>query len=42
MKDKKELLFELNEKNVIDNRKFWKMVKPMLSDKFVNNEDYID
>ena len=28
----------LIEKNVIDNRKFWKTVKPMLSNKFVNNE----
>ena len=37
-KDKKELLFELNEKNVIDNPKFWKTVKPMLSNKFVNNK----
>ena len=37
-KDKKELLFELKRKNVIDNRKVWKTVKPMHSNKFVNNE----
>ena len=38
-KDKKELLFELKRKNDIDNRKFWKTVKPMLSNKFVNSEE---
>ena len=37
-KDKKELLFKLKQKNAIDNRKFWKTVKSMLSNKFVNNE----
>ena len=37
-KDKKELLFELKLKNVIDKRKFWKTVKPMLSNKFGNSE----
>ena len=35
-KDKKELLFELKRKNVIDKRTFWKT--PMLSNKFLNNE----
>ena len=33
-KDKKEL----NEKNVTDNQKLWKTVKPMLSNKFVDSE----
>ena len=37
-KDKKELLVELKRKKVIDNRKFWKMVKPVISNNFVNNE----
>ena len=38
-KDKKELLFELKQKNVIDNRKLLKSVKPILSSTFVNNEN---
>ena len=37
-KTKRSCYSNLNEKNVIDNRKVWKMVKPMLSNKFVNNE----
>ena len=37
-KTKRSYYSNLNEKNVIDNRKFWKTVKPMLSNKFVNNE----
>ena len=28
----------LNEKNVCDNRKFWKVVKPLLSNKIVSNK----
>ena len=28
----------LNEKNICDNRKFWKVVKPLLSNKIVSNE----
>ena len=31
-------LVELKRKKVIDNRTFWKMVKPVLSNNFVNNE----
>ena len=37
-KTKKSYFLNLNEKNVIDNQKFWKTVKPMLSNKFVNSE----
>ena len=39
-KGKKKLLFELKWKKrlIIDNRKFWKTVKPMLSNKFINSE----
>ena len=37
-KTKRSHYSNLNEKNVIDNRKVWNMVKPMLSNKFVNNE----
>ena len=39
-KGKKKLLFELKRKkrHIIDNRKFWKTVKPMLSNKFINSE----
>ena len=28
----------LNEENICDNRKFWKVVKPLLSNKIVSNE----
>ena len=38
-KDKKELLFQLKRKNIIDDRKFWKTVKPMLSNKFGKTND---
>ena len=38
-KTKRSYYSNLNEKNVIDNRKFWKTVKPILSNKFVNNEN---
>ena len=37
-KTKRSYYSNLNEKNFIDNRKFWKTVKPMLSNKFVNKE----
>ena len=37
-KTKRSYYSNLNEKNVIDNRKFWKTVKPMFSNKFVNSE----
>ena len=37
-KTKRSYYSNLNEKNVIDNRKFWKTVKPMLSNKFVNSK----
>ena len=37
-KTKRSYYSNLNEKNVIHNRKFWKTVKPMLSNKPVNNE----
>ena len=36
-KTKRIYYSNLNEKNVIDNRRFWKTVKPMLSIKFVNS-----
>ena len=38
-KDKKEFLSEFEQKNVKDNRKFWKTVKPMFLKKFVNSEE---
>ena len=37
-KTKRSCCSNLNKKNVTDNRKFWKTVKPVLSNKFVNNE----
>ena len=37
-KAKKEFYQNLDEKNVIDNKKFWKTVKPLLSDKSVSRE----
>ena len=37
-KTKRSYYLNLNKKNVIDNRKFWKTVKPLLSNKFVNTE----
>ena len=37
-KTKRSYYSNFNEKNVIDNRKFQKTVKPILSNKFVNNE----
>ena len=40
-KTKKQYYGDLNEKNVLDNKKFWKMVKPFLSDKCPLNEKII-
>ena len=37
-KTKRSYYSNLNEKNVIDNRKFWQIVKPMLSNKFTNSK----
>ena len=37
-KAKKEYYQNLDEKNVINNRKFWKTLKPLLSDKSVSRE----
>ena len=37
-KAKKEYYQNLDEKNVIDNKKFWKTVKPLLSDNSVSRE----
>ena len=37
-KAKNEFYQNLDEKNVIDNKKFWKTVKPLLSDKSVSRE----
>ena len=28
----------LDEKDITDNKKFWKIVKPLLSDKSINND----
>ena len=35
---KRDYYNNLNEKNICDNRKFWKVVKPLLSNKVVSNE----
>ena len=37
-KSKREYYSSLNEKKICDNKKFWKVVKPMLSNKIVSNE----
>ena len=37
-KAKKEYYQNLDEKNVIDNKKFWKIIKPLLSDMSVSRE----
>ena len=37
-KTKKENFGDLNQKNVSDNKKFWKTVKPFLSDKIISTE----
>ena len=38
-KAKKEFYQNLDEKNVIDNKKFWKTVKPLLSGKSISREE---
>ena len=40
-KEKKEFFARLNEKDIIDNRKFWHPVKPFLSDKVKSREAII-
>ena len=40
-KGKKEYCQNLHEKNVIDNKTFWKTVKPLISDKLVPGEKKI-
>ena len=40
-KSKKEYFGNLNEKNLCDNKKFWSVVKPLLSNKVVSNEKII-
>ena len=37
-KTRKQYYGDLNEKNVLDNKKFWKTVKPLLFDKCPLNE----
>ena len=37
-KSKRDYYNNLNEKNIYNNRKFWKVVKPLLSNKIVFNE----
>ena len=37
-KSKREYLNNLNQKNVCDNKKFWRVVKPLLSNKIISNE----
>ena len=37
-KSKKEYFNNLNEKSVCDNKKFWRVVKPLLSNKIISNE----
>ena len=37
-KIKREYFSNLNEKNVCDNKKFWRVVKPVLSNKIISNE----
>ena len=37
-KSKRKYFNNLNEKNVCDNKKFWKVVKPLLSNKIISNE----
>ena len=37
-KSKRDFYNNLNEKNICDNRKFWKVVKPLLSNNTVSNE----
>ena len=37
-KSKREYFNNLNEKNFCDNKKFWKVVKPLLSNKIISNK----
>ena len=37
-KIKKNYYSNLTEKNITDNKKFWKMIPPFLSDKFLSTE----
>ena len=37
-KIKKNYYCNLTEKNITDNKKFWKMIPPFLSDKFLSTE----
>ena len=37
-KEKKEYFDNLNEKDIIDNKMFWKTVKPFLSEKLKSSE----
>ena len=37
-KSKREYFNNLNKKNVCDNKNFWKVVKPLLSNKIISNE----
>ena len=37
-KNRKQYYSNLNEKNVVDNKKIWKTVKPLLFDKLKSNE----
>ena len=37
-KSKREYFNNLNEKNFCDNKKFWRVVKPLLSNKIISNE----
>ena len=37
-KSKREYFNNLNEKNVCDNKKFWRVIKPLLSNKIISNE----
>ena len=40
-KEKKEYFAKLNEKEITENRKFWRTVKPFLSDKVKSTETII-
>ena len=37
-KSKREYFNNLNEKNVCDNKKLWRVAKPLLSNKIISNE----
>ena len=37
-KRKRECFNNLNEKNVCENKTFWRVVKPLLSNKIISNE----